>query len=120
MNVVSSYGINSLGIIYDRGLIVLTMIGASCSQHTLEHTTFFCILMAYLLLKAMVHLLNRNAGYRCEMKYVLLEMDRILRPSGHAIIRETSFFVDAISTIAKDLKWSCEKQETEQNGKEKL
>ncbi|KAG0472556.1 hypothetical protein HPP92_014413 [Vanilla planifolia] len=109
MNVVSSYGINSLGIIYDRGLI-----GAYhdwCEPFSTYPRTY-----------DLLHLdgLFTAESHRCEMKYVLLEMDRILRPSGHVIIRETSFFVDAISTIAKDLKWSCEKQETEQNGKEKL
>lgn len=50
---------------------------------------------------------------RCEMKYVLLEMDRILRPNGYAIIRESSYFVDAVATIAKGMRWGCRKEETE-------
>ena len=51
------------------------------------------------------------------MKYVLLEMDRILRPNGYAIIREHSYFVDAIATIAKGMRWGCHKAKTE-NGDE--
>lgn len=47
------------------------------------------------------------------MKHVLLEMDRILRPNGYAIIRESSYFVDAIATIAKGMKWGCHKESTE-------
>lgn len=47
------------------------------------------------------------------MKYVLLEMDRILRPSGYAIIRESSYFVDAVAAIAKGMKWSCRKEDIE-------
>lgn len=47
------------------------------------------------------------------MKYVLLEMDRILRPGGHAIIRESTYFVDAIATIAKGMRWVCRKENTE-------
>lgn len=47
------------------------------------------------------------------MKYVLLEMDRILRPNGYAIIRESSYFVDAVATLAKGMKWGCRKEETE-------
>lgn len=47
------------------------------------------------------------------MKHVLLEMDRILRPNGFVIIRESSYFVDAISTIAKGMKWGCRKEATE-------
>lgn len=47
------------------------------------------------------------------MKYVLLEMDRILRPSGYVIIRESSHFMQAIQNIAKGMKWSCQKHDTE-------
>lgn len=50
---------------------------------------------------------------RCEMKYVLLEMDRILRQNGYAIIRESYYFINAIATIAKGMRWDCEKQGTE-------
>lgn len=47
------------------------------------------------------------------MKYVLLEMDRILRPNGYAIIRESSYFVDAVASIAKAMRWGCRKEDTE-------
>lgn len=47
------------------------------------------------------------------MKYVMLEMDRILRPGGHAIIRESSYFVDAVATLAKASRWTCRKENTE-------
>jgi len=50
---------------------------------------------------------------RCEMKYVLLEMDRILRPTGYAIIRESTYFLDSVAHIAKGMRWSCEKHNTE-------
>lgn len=53
--------------------------------------------------------------YRCDMKYMLLEMDRILRPDGYAIIRESSYLADAISTIAKGMRWSCNIENTEDN-----
>ncbi|KAJ6705862.1 S-ADENOSYL-L-METHIONINE-DEPENDENT METHYLTRANSFERASE-RELATED [Salix purpurea] len=52
-------------------------------------------------------------SHRCDMKYVLLEMDRILRPAGYAIIRESSYFADAISTIARGMRWSCRREDTE-------
>ncbi|KAG6780856.1 hypothetical protein POTOM_013735 [Populus tomentosa] len=52
-------------------------------------------------------------SHRCDMKYVLLEMDRILRPAGYAIIRESSYFMDAISTIAGGMRWSCRGEDTE-------
>lgn len=55
------------------------------------------------------------------MKHVLLEMDRILRPQGYALIRESSYFVDAVATIAKGLRWDCHVEATEDgNDKEKI
>ncbi|ESW30166.1 hypothetical protein PHAVU_002G130200 [Phaseolus vulgaris] len=47
------------------------------------------------------------------MKYVLLEMDRILRPGGHVIIRESTYFVDAVATVGKGMRWICLKEKTE-------
>lgn len=50
---------------------------------------------------------------RCDMKLVLLEMDRILRPNGYTIIRESSYFIDAIASIAKGMRWGCRGEDTE-------
>lgn len=61
-------------------------------------------------------MIDTNLPCRCEMKYVLLEMDRILRPGGYAIIRESSYFVDPITAIAKGMRWECRKEETEKGG----
>ena len=47
------------------------------------------------------------------MKFVLLEMDRILRPNGYAIIRESVYYTDAITTMAKGMKWSCRQEDNE-------
>ena len=47
------------------------------------------------------------------MKYVLLEMDRILRPGGYVIMRESSYFMDAITMLAKGTRWNCRREETE-------
>ncbi|KAL8141729.1 hypothetical protein V2J09_014761 [Rumex salicifolius] len=82
MNVVSTYGLDTLPVVFDRGLIG--------TYHD------WC-----------------EAFSTCDMKYVLLEMDRILRPHGYAIIRESSYFIDAIATIAKGMKWHCRKEDTE-------
>lgn len=58
-------------------------------------------------------LLDDIANCRCEMKFVLLEMDRILRPTGYAIIRESTYFLDSVAAIAKGMRWSCEKRNPE-------
>lgn len=56
------------------------------------------------------------------MKFVLLEMDRILRPTGYAIIRDNPYFLDSAANIAKGMRWSCDRHDTEdkENEKEKL
>lgn len=102
MNVVSSYATNTLAVVYDRGLI-----GAYhdwCEAFSTYPRTY-----------DLLHLdgLFTAESHRCEMKYVLLEMDRILRPNGYAIIRETSYYVDAVATMSKGMRWGCRKEDTE-------
>lgn len=58
---------------------------------------------------------------RCDMKYVLLEMDRILRPNGYAIIRESSYLADSIMAITNGMRWNCRMENTETgDSKEKI
>ncbi|XP_076959206.1 putative methyltransferase PMT21 [Bidens hawaiensis] len=104
MNVVSSYAPNTLPVIFDRGLIG-TFLDWCEAFSTYPRT--------YDLLHA--DGLFTSESHRCDMKYVLLEMDRILRPNGYAIIRESSNFVEAVVTIAKGMKWDCFKEATEYN-----
>lgn len=55
------------------------------------------------------------------MKYVMLEMDRILRPNGYALIRESSYFIDAVAAMAGGMRWSCRKEDVEKGvEKEKI
>ncbi|OIV92951.1 hypothetical protein TanjilG_20613 [Lupinus angustifolius] len=102
MNVVSAYGTNSLPVVYDRGLI--GTYHDWCEAFSTYPRTY-----------DLLHLdgLFTDESHRCEMKYVLLEMDRILRPGGHVIIRESTYFIDAIATIGKGMKWECRKENTE-------
>ncbi|KAG1359132.1 putative methyltransferase PMT21 [Cocos nucifera] len=110
MNVVSSNGINSLGVIYDRGLIGIYH--DWCEAFSTYPRTY-----------DLLHLdgLFTAESHRCDMKYVLLEMDRILRPKGYAIIRESNVFIDAIAAISTGMRWNCQKHDTEYEvQKEKL
>ena len=47
------------------------------------------------------------------MKYVVLEMDRLLRPQGYVIIREAKYFVESLEALAKGARWECKTHETE-------
>ncbi|XP_022995627.1 probable methyltransferase PMT21 isoform X1 [Cucurbita maxima] len=102
MNVVSSYAANTLPVVYDRGLI--GTYHDWCEAFSTYPRTY-----------DLLHLdgLFTAEGHRCEMKYVLLEMDRILRPNGYAIIRESRYYVDAVASMAKGMRWGCRKEETE-------
>ncbi|KAI4367959.1 hypothetical protein MLD38_016580 [Melastoma candidum] len=102
MNVVSSYALNTLPIVYDRGMI--GSLHDWCEAFSTYPRTY-----------DLLHLdgLFTTESHRCEMKYVLLEMDRILRPTGHAIIRESVQFADSIAAIAKGMRWSCQKNVAE-------
>ncbi|KAJ3681611.1 hypothetical protein LUZ60_014184 [Juncus effusus] len=110
MNVVSSFGVNSLGAVFDRGLI--GTYHDWCEAFSTYPRTY-----------DLLHLdgLFTAESQRCEMKNVLLEMDRILRPTGYVIIRESPYFIDAISTLSKGMRWNCQKHDTEYSTeKEKL
>ncbi|GAB2273289.1 Probable methyltransferase PMT21 [Dionaea muscipula] len=102
MNVVSTYGANTLPVVYDRGLI--GTYHDWCEAFSTYPRTY-----------DLLHLdgLFTAESHRCEMKYVLLEMDRILRPGGYIIIRESGYFVDAIATVAKAMRWGCHTENTE-------
>lgn len=105
MNVVSTYGANTLPVVYDRGLI--GTYHDWCEAFSTYPRTYDLLHVDGLL---------TAESHRCEMKYVLLEMDRILRPKGYALIRESSRFVDSIAAIAKRMRWSCHTENTEDDG----
>ncbi|XP_028756176.1 probable methyltransferase PMT21 [Neltuma alba] len=102
MNVVSSYATNTLPVVFDRGLI--GTFHDWCEAFSTYPRTY-----------DLLHLdgLFTAESHRCEMKYVMLEMDRILRPKGYAIIRESTYFVDAIATMAEGIRWECRQENTE-------
>lgn len=111
MNVVSSYGTNSLNVVYDRGLI--GTYNDWCEAFSTYPRTY-----------DLLHLdgLFSAESHRCEMKFVLLEMDRILRPTGHVIMRDSPHFVARVYKMASGMRWDCEKWDTEdaEDTKEKL
>lgn len=111
MNVVSSYGLNSLNVVYDRGLI--GAVNDWCEAFSTYPRTY-----------DLLHLdgLFSAESHRCEMKIVLLEMDRILRPTGFVIMRESPHFVNSVYNQAKGMRWDCQKKDTEngENEKEKI
>ncbi|CAH9137737.1 unnamed protein product [Cuscuta epithymum] len=102
MNVVSSYDKNTLPVVFDRGLI--GTYHDWCEAFSTYPRTY-----------DLLHLdgLFTAESHRCEMKYVMLEMDRVLRPNGYALIRESNYYIDYLMTMAEGMRWSCRKADTE-------
>ncbi|CAI5942720.1 unnamed protein product [Closterium sp. NIES-64] len=104
MNVVpagnASEGPDTLPIVFDRGLL-----GAYhdwCEAFNTYPRTYDLLHADRLLGKMM-------RGSRCDVEAVMLEMDRILRPMGYAIIRDTAPHLPRIEAIAKQLHWEVKK-----------
>ncbi|KAL6578673.1 putative methyltransferase PMT21 [Orobanche minor] len=111
MNVVSSYGTNMLAVVYDRGLI--GTYHDWCEAFSTYPRTYDLLHVDGLFtaesnrLDTGVTLILLFVMRRCEIEHILLEMDRILRPNGYAIIPESSYFVDVVARIAKEMRWGC-------------
>jgi Putative S-adenosyl-L-methionine-dependent methyltransferase len=45
---------------------------------------------------------------RCDISYILLEMDRILRPEGTVVIRDTVDVLTKVETITNGMRWKSQ------------
>lgn len=95
MNVVPSGRKNTLPIIYDRGLI--GTFHNWCEPFSTYPRTYD-LLHAFRVLSA------KNKG--CQMTDIMLEMDRMLRPLGFVIIRDTSAVVQEAAYLAPKILWN--------------
>ncbi|KAG6576739.1 putative methyltransferase PMT15, partial [Cucurbita argyrosperma subsp. sororia] len=98
MNVVPvDVKLNTLGVVYDRGLI-------GTYQDWCEAMSTYPRTYDFIHADSVFSLYEN----RCEMEDILLEMDRILRPEGSVIVRENVEMLAKIKTIADKLNWSSE------------
>ena len=58
-------------------------------------------------------------SYICEMKFVLLKMDRILRPEGYVIIPDAPNYVSDARMLGETMQWKCTKYSTEKQEDDK-
>eukprot|EP00246_Nothoceros_aenigmaticus_P005239 TRINITY_DN17148_c0_g1_i1.p1 TRINITY_DN17148_c0_g1~~TRINITY_DN17148_c0_g1_i1.p1 ORF type:complete len:606 (+),score=90.61 TRINITY_DN17148_c0_g1_i1:229-2046(+) len=105
MNVVSSYATNTLGVIYDRGLI--GTINDWCEPFSTYPRTYDLLHASGLF---------SSESHRCDLKWVMLEMDRILRPKGYAIIQDTPQVLDNAKVIGKAMRWKCTRRPSNKEG----
>nr|CAD1829968.1 unnamed protein product [Ananas comosus var. bracteatus] len=95
MNVVPvESAVDTLGVIYERGLIGTYQ--DWCEAFSTYPRTY-----------DLIHADGVFSIYqdRCDITYILLEMDRILRPEGAVIIRDTAEVLVKVRSIIERMRW---------------
>ncbi|KAH9562013.1 hypothetical protein CY35_05G050800 [Sphagnum magellanicum] len=106
MNVVPAFGVpNTLHAIFDRGLI--GVLHDWCEPFSTYPRTYDLIHVSNLM---------QSTAQRCSLAEVGLEMDRILRPGGMVVVRDTEEMIHRISKIATALHWTFEVANMEPEG----
>lgn len=113
MNVIPTTGPNTLSTIYDRGL--LGVVHDWCEAFSTYPRTYDLLHVAPLQPFT-------TLDKRCSLAEVMVEMDRILRPEGTIIIRDTPTMLSRVSKIAKAIQWKFEIFDPEPgtSGKERI
>ncbi|KAM0005284.1 putative S-adenosyl-L-methionine-dependent methyltransferase [Helianthus debilis subsp. tardiflorus] len=112
MNVVPTSGPNHLPLILDRGFV--GVLHDWCEAFPTYPRTYDLVHAEGFLS------LETSKRRRCSMHDVFFEMDRLLRPEGWVILRDTSSLIEAARTITTRLKWEARVVEIESNSDEKL
>ncbi|KAL8088993.1 hypothetical protein AgCh_038665 [Apium graveolens] len=94
MNVVPTIAPNTLGVIYERGLIGIYH--DWCEGFSTYPRTY-----------DLIHASGLFSLYqnKCELEDILLEMDRILRPEGSAILRDEVDVLNTVKQIVRGMRW---------------
>lgn len=96
MNVVPTIADNTLGVIYERGLIGIYhdwCEGFSTYPRTYDFIHGSGVFSLY-----------QN---KCKLEDILLEMDRILRPEGVVILRDKVDIMNKVKIIVKGMRWDA-------------
>lgn len=112
MNVVPTSGPNYLPLILDRGFV--GVLHDWCEAFPTYPRSY-----------DMVHaegLLSLETGQhrRCTMLDMFTEIDRLLRPEGWVIIRDTAPLIESARALTARLKWDARVMEIESNSDERL
>ncbi|XP_072956199.1 probable pectin methyltransferase QUA3 [Typha angustifolia] len=103
MNVVPARKPLTLGIIYDRGLI--GVYHDWCEAFSTYPRTYDLIHAAG------INSLIRDSttgNNRCHLVDIMVEMDRMLRPEGTAVIRDSPEVIDKVARIAHAIQWTVQ------------
>lgn len=111
MNVVPINAFNTLPVIYDRGLIGVAH--DWCESFDTYPRTYDLLHAAGLF---------TMEESRCNIASIIVEMDRMLRPGGQALIRDSLDMIKKVDALATSVRWKTRILETESGpyGKDKL
>ncbi|KAK9167008.1 hypothetical protein Scep_002199 [Stephania cephalantha] len=112
MNVVPTSGPNHLPLILDRGFV--GVLHDWCEEFPTYPRTYDLVhAEGFLSLET-----KRTRG--CTMLDLFTEIDRILRPEGWIIFRDTASLIEAARALAARLRWDARVVEIESNHEERL
>uniref|UniRef100_A0A0D9W8D1 Methyltransferase n=1 Tax=Leersia perrieri TaxID=77586 RepID=A0A0D9W8D1_9ORYZ len=117
MNVVPAQKPLTLGVVYDRGLI--GVYHDWCEPFSTYPRTYDLIHADGINGLIRDPISGKN---RCDLFDVMLEMDRILRPEGTAVIRDSPDVIDKAVQVAQSIRWIAQvyDSEPESDGTEKI
>ncbi|CAL9094716.1 unnamed protein product [Musa textilis] len=116
MNVVPARKPLTLGIIYDRGLV--GVYHDWCEAFSTYPRTYDLIHVAGI--NSLIR--DTSGNNRCSLVDLMVEMDRMLRPEGTAVVRDSPEVIDKAAHIARAIRWTVHvhESEPESRGGEKI
>ncbi|CAL5331544.1 unnamed protein product [Camellia sinensis] len=117
MNVVPARKPSTLDVIYDRGLI--GVYHDWCEPFSTYPRTYDLIHVSA------IESLIKDPGSgkrRCNLVDLMVEIDRMLRPEGTVVIRDSPEVIDKVGRIAHAIRWTStvHKKEPNSHGREKI
>ncbi|CAA6665016.1 unnamed protein product [Spirodela intermedia] len=112
MNVVPVNGVNYLPLILDRGLVGIQH--DWCEAFPTYPRTYDMIHADGLLS------LEAHRKQKCSLVKLFAEIDRILRPEGWVILRDTASLIEETRSVTSLMKWDARMMETDVNSDERL
>ncbi|KAK3034868.1 hypothetical protein RJ639_033231 [Escallonia herrerae] len=117
MNVVPVRKPSTLGVIYDRGLI--GVYHDWCEPFSTYPRTYDFVHVAA------IESLIKDPGSgksRCNLVDLMVEIDRMLRPDGTVVIRDSPEVIEKVDRITRAVRWTAtiHEKEPESNAREKI
>ncbi|KFK34851.1 hypothetical protein AALP_AA5G201400 [Arabis alpina] len=95
MNVIPVQGVDTLPMIFDRGLIGIYH--DWCESFNTYPRSYDLLHSSFLL---------TNLSQRCDLMEVVVEIDRIVRPGGYLVVQDTVEMLKKLNPILLSLRWS--------------